>query len=239
MDRKVGLCVSRAAARTMRTPYDALKPPLRVTASLSSPSACSTADPPATARRSLCVPVFCRSNYSPGDTEHSKAWCQLHHEPYESSRVGCPRLLHSGVMRRLHPHPLHGPEVPDVDNHRMIGPRRSFKVALDCWDSEAKGQIATEGSCRASARQRWRVDLATPRRFAPGRPEMPTDSSLPSGTGSDGRPRRFLCARARCKPATVRSFNRSRSKWLRAARIPSCSLPLANPRSRPSFNETK
>jgi hypothetical protein len=34
------------------------------------------------------------------------------------------------------------------------GPPDSFKVALVCGDSEAKGQTATEGFCRASARQR-------------------------------------------------------------------------------------
>jgi hypothetical protein len=37
--------------------------------------------------------------------------------------------------------------------------------------SEAKGQASTEGFCRASARQRWSVDLATPRHSAPCRTE--------------------------------------------------------------------
>ena len=82
----------------------------------------------------------------------------------------------------------------------MIGPPRSFEVALVCADSEAKGQASTEGFCRASARQRWRVDRATPRRLAPSRTDIPfTASSFPTGTGSEGRPRRFPCARARCE----------------------------------------
>ena len=102
--------------------------------------------------------------------------------------------------------------IPARTNDRMIGPPRSFKVALDCGESEAKGQASTEGFCRASARHRWRVDRATPRRLAPSRTEMPfTASSFPTGTGSDGRPRRFPCARARSRPAIVRSFRRSRS----------------------------
>ena len=126
-----------------------------------------------------------------------------------------------------------------LENDRMIGPPRSFKGTLVCADSEAKGQASMEGFCRASARQRWRVDRATPRRLAPSRTEIPfTASSFATGTGSDGRPRRFPCARARSRPAIVRSFRRSRSNWLRAARIASWSRPLAEPRSRPSFNET-
>jgi hypothetical protein len=94
----------------------------------------------------------------------------------------------------------------------MIGPPRAFEVALVCADSKAKGQASTEGFCRASARQRWRVERATPRRLAPSRTEIPfTASSFATGTGSDGRPRRFPCARARSKPAIVRSLSRSRS----------------------------
>ena len=63
-------------------------------------------------------------------------------------------------------------------------------MALVCAGSEAKGQASTEGFCRASARQRWRVDRATPRRFAPSRTEMPfTDASFSIGTGSEGRPK--------------------------------------------------
>ena len=57
---------------------------------------------------------------------------------------------------------------------RMIGPPRSFKVALVCEDSEAKGQASAEGFCRASARQRWRVDRATPRRWRPRAPIFPS-----------------------------------------------------------------
>ena len=102
--------------------------------------------------------------------------------------------------------------IPALTNDRMIGPPRSFKVAPDCGESEAKGQASTEGFCRASARHRWRVNRATPRRLAPSRTEMSfTASSFPTGTGSDGRPRRFPCARARSRPAIVRSFRRSRS----------------------------
>ena len=110
-------------------------------------------------------------------------------------------------------------------NVRMIGPPHSLKATLDCWDSEAKGQASTEGFCRASALQRWRVDRATPRRLAPSRTEMPlTESSFRNGYGFSGPPETLAL--------------RSRSNWLKAARIASWSRPLADPRSRPSFSET-
>ena len=51
---------------------------------------------------------------------------------------------------------------------------------------EAKGQASTEGFCRASARQRWSVDLATPRRFAPSRTEMSRAELVFAGLGSVG-----------------------------------------------------
>jgi hypothetical protein len=58
-------------------------------------------------------------------------------------------------------------------NDRMIGPPRSLEMASFVVISEAKGQASTEGFCRASARHRWRVDLATPSRLAPSRTEIP------------------------------------------------------------------
>jgi hypothetical protein len=86
-------------------------------------------------------------------------------------------------------------------NDRMIGPPPCWRWHSFVKISEAKGQASTEGFCRASARQRWRVDLATPRRLAPRRTEIPfTDSSFPTGSGSKGRPRRLPCARARARP---------------------------------------
>jgi hypothetical protein len=66
-----------------------------------------------------------------------------------------------------------------------------------------------EGICRASARQRWSVDLATPSCFATLAMDMLlTDSSFSSGTGSEGRQRRLPRARARSSPAVVRSLTR-------------------------------
>ena len=84
-------------------------------------------------------------------------------------------------------------------------------------DSEANGQVEPRGFVGPVIASAEASTLRLRDALRP-RTEMPlTDSSFPSGTGSEGRPRRFPCARARWRPATARSFNRSRSNWLSAA----------------------